>query len=73
MLAGDFYGRAAVIGYLREVLELSGGTQQVVPVDHPPLGCQIQARQDRPPALEAGPSPEIVTGWINKTQAKRAG
>ena len=33
VLAGDYYGRAAVIDYLRQVLELSEGTQQVVPVD----------------------------------------
>jgi uncharacterized protein len=33
LLAGDYYGRSAVLGYLRRVLELSGGTQQVVPVD----------------------------------------
>jgi len=33
VLAGDYYGRAAVIDYLRQVLVLSEGTQQVVPVD----------------------------------------
>ncbi|HTY71873.1 MAG TPA: nuclear transport factor 2 family protein [Actinomycetes bacterium] len=32
-ISGDFHGRAAVLGYLRRVLELTDGTQQVVPVD----------------------------------------
>lgn len=33
VLAGDYHGRAEVLGYLRRALELTGGTQQVQPVD----------------------------------------
>jgi uncharacterized protein len=33
LLAGDFHGRAAVIGYLQRALELTGQTQRVEPVD----------------------------------------
>lgn len=33
LLAGDFVGREAVLGYLARALDLTDGTQQVVPVD----------------------------------------
>lgn len=33
VLAGDYHGRGEVLGYLRRALDLTGGTQQVRPVD----------------------------------------